>query len=104
MSRPALLEPEVVSEWLVRRANWRIVDGHLVREILTLDYPSGVRILSAQVDLAQRLDHHPIVRLGYCTVRFELWTHDRAGLTSLDLQYAEGLDAIVERDFADVVA
>lgn len=104
MSRPRLLESEVLSEWLTSRPQWRIIDGHLVREILTVDYPSSVRILQAQVELAQRLDHHPIVQLGYCSARFELWTHDRDGLTQLDLDYAQGLDEIIERDFTGVVA
>jgi pterin-4a-carbinolamine dehydratase len=49
------------------------------------------------------MDHHPDVVVGYCRVRFELWTHDRAGLTQLDLDYADELDEIVSSRFADVV-
>jgi 4a-hydroxytetrahydrobiopterin dehydratase len=97
VTRPALLAPSVVGEWLEVHAPWRLEDGHLVRELATTDYPSSVRILDGQVELAERLDHHPIVTLDYCHLRFELWTHDRGGLTRLDLDYAEGLDAIVEK-------
>lgn len=104
MSRPRLLEAEVLNEWLTSRTQWHVIDGHLVREILTVDYPSSVRILEAQVELAERLDHHPIVQLGYCSARFELWTHDRDGLTQLDLDYAQGLDEIIGRDFTEFLA
>lgn len=104
MSRPALLDSEVLGAWLVARPQWRIVEGHLVRDVVTVDYPSSVAIIQAQVGLAERLDHHPIVLLGYCSARFELWTHDRGGLTQLDLDYAQGLDAIIERDFRQFLA
>jgi 4a-hydroxytetrahydrobiopterin dehydratase len=97
VTRPARLEPGVVGEWLKVHALWRVEGDHLVREFATVDYPSSVRILDDQVELAEHLDHHPIVTLGYCHLRFELWTHDRGGLTRLDLDYAEGLDTIVER-------
>ena len=103
MSRPALLDEHFVVSWLGDHPLWRVEDGHLVREIATKDYPSSVQILEAQVALAEGLDHHPIVTLGYRHVRFELWTHDRGGLTQLDLSYATGLDALVTSTFNDAL-
>jgi 4a-hydroxytetrahydrobiopterin dehydratase len=103
VSRPALLDQAVVDEWLAKHPSWRIDEGHLVREIVTRDYPSSVRLLGAQIDLAETLDHHPIVTLGYRTLRFELWTHDRDGLTRLDLDYAQGLDEIIAASFGGLV-
>jgi 4a-hydroxytetrahydrobiopterin dehydratase len=103
VSRPALLDQAVVDEWLAKHPSWRIDEGHLVREIVTRDYPSSVRLLGAQIDLAETLDHHPIVTLGYRTLRFELWTHDRDGLTQLDLDYAGGLDEIIATSFGGLV-
>ena len=103
MSRPTLLDEQVVASWLVEHPRWTIENAHLVREIATKDYPSAVQILEAQVALAEGLDHHPIVTLGYRHVRFELWTHDRGGVTQLDLSYATGLDAVVASSFHDDV-
>ena len=74
-----------------------------MRYVRTTDYPSGARLIEAQVELAERLDHHPDVTFSYRRLRFEVWTHDRDGLTQLDLDYAEGLDVLIERDFADFV-
>jgi 4a-hydroxytetrahydrobiopterin dehydratase len=104
VTRPGLLEPATVDEWLVAHRDWQLVGGHLVRMIRTTDYPSSVEILSAQVELAERLDHHPMVSLGYREVRFELWTHDRGAITQLDLDYAGGLDDIVATRFARFLA
>ncbi len=103
MSRPALLDEHVVASWLADHSEWHLEVGHLVREIATKDYPSSVRILDAQVFLAEGLGHHPIVTLGYCHVRFELWTHDLDAVTQLDISYATGLDELVASQFNDAV-
>jgi len=104
VTRPNLADPAVVDEWLGVHQVWQLRGGHLVREIRTIDYPSSVEILSAQVELAERLDHHPSVSLGYCEVTFELWTHDRGGITQLDLEYASALDDIVATRFVEFLA
>lgn len=103
MTRPLRLDDQAIFEWLGSHSAWRRSDGHLVRDIRFTDYPATVQLLAAQVGLAQRLDHHPVVTVGYCQARFELWTHDRGGLTQLDLDYAEGLDLILVSYFADAI-
>jgi 4a-hydroxytetrahydrobiopterin dehydratase len=104
LSTPDLLDDATVDSWLTSHSTWSVVDGRLVREIRTTNYPSAVEILGAQVELAQRLDHHPVVTVSYNNVRFELWTHVSGGLTQLDLDYARALDEIVSTQFSDVVA
>lgn len=103
MSRPELLDEGVLDEWLERHPTWRREDDRLVRELRTSDYAGAVAIAQAQVPLAEGLDHHPILTVGYRELRVELWTHDRGGLTHLDLDYAQGFDAIVGERFADAV-
>ena len=103
MTRPARLEDRVVEAWTTAHPQWAVEDSHLVRYVKTSDYPSGARLLLAQVALAEGLDHHPDVMFSYRRLRFELWTHDRDGLTQLDLDYAEGLDSIIAKDFGDFV-
>lgn len=103
MSRPVRLDNDVIESWITTHPKWHFENAHLVREIVTTDYPSGARLIQAQVSLAEGLDHHPIVTLGYRKVRFELWTHDENGLTQLDLDYAEGLDALLADEFDDFV-
>jgi len=103
LSRPPRLDTDVVRTWITAHPSWRVENGHLMREVATTDYPSAARIVQAQVALAERLDHHPVVTLGYRKVRFELWTHDQGGLTQLDLEYAEGLDELLADEFRDDV-
>ena len=103
MTSPPLLDGSVVDDWLAGHAHWRLDDAHLVRELSTLDYPSAVRLVDAQVDLAEGLNHHPEITLGYRRVRLEVWTHDRGGLTQLDLDYAQAFDDLVAGEFANLI-
>jgi 4a-hydroxytetrahydrobiopterin dehydratase len=103
LTRPARLDDAHVRTWLTGYPQWRVDDSHLVREVATTDYPSSVRLLQTQVALAEGLDHHPNVTLGYRRVRFEVWTHDVDALTQLDLDYAEGLEAIIADEFSEFV-
>jgi len=43
---------------------------------------------------AEKLDHHPEWRNVYNRVEVVLTTHDAGGLTALDLQMAERMDAL----------
>jgi len=103
VSRPARLEDDVVDRWLEAHRDWRRRDAHLVRELHTKDYPGAVTILQAQVSLAQGLDHHPVATVGYRELRIDLWTHDQAGLTQLDLDYANGFDLLLG-DYAHLLS
>jgi 4a-hydroxytetrahydrobiopterin dehydratase len=103
MSRPERLDEADVNAWLVTRPAWRLDGGHLMRSVRTSNYPSAVEILDAQVFIAQELNHHPVVTVSYNLLVFELWTHDRDGITQLDLDYADALENIIAGQFADVV-
>jgi 4a-hydroxytetrahydrobiopterin dehydratase len=100
LTRPHLLEGSALGNWLIAHPTWQLRDAHLVREVRTIDYPSSIELLMALVEPAERLDHHPVVTVGYCQLRFELWTHDRGGVTQLDLDYAEALDDLAVTTFA----
>jgi hypothetical protein len=87
VTRPDLVDAAALDEWLGAHHDWQLRDGHLVRE----------------VEPAERLDHHPVVNVGYCQLRFELWTHDRDGVTQLDLDYAGVLEDVISTRFAAFV-
>ena len=103
MSRPDLLDRDVVDDWLATHPSWVLEENRLVRDLRTTDYPSAVAIVSAQVDLAQRLDHHPVATVGFRHLRVAVWTHDRGGITSLDLAYASAFDQLLDERFASVL-
>jgi 4a-hydroxytetrahydrobiopterin dehydratase len=91
VSRPELLTPAELDAWLGTHPSWRAQDAHLVAR-LDLPYERGIEVLAATEPDVARLNHHPTVTLGYHEVTIELWTHDKGGVTSLDLTLAECFD------------
>lgn len=53
--------------------------------------------MSAAALVAEKLDHHPDWSNVYDRVTIDLTTHDAGGLTSLDVELAEHLEACARR-------
>lgn len=70
------------------------VDDQLVGAYATADFASAVRLLDAVAVVADELNHHPDVRLGWGRVEFEVWSHDVGGVTSRDLALVRRIEAI----------
>ena len=70
------------------------VDIHLVGAYSTADFASAVRLLDAVAIVADELNHHPDVRLGWGRAEFELSSHDVGGVTSRDLALARRISEI----------
>ncbi len=93
--RPPLLDALEVERWLANRRDWRLVEGHLVGEWRFATHRDAAQLVLDQVSVADGLDHHAVVTLNYRDLRLEVWTHDRGGITSLDLSYAGAIDELV---------
>ena len=68
----------------------------LTASFATADFASAVRLLDAVAVVADELDHHPDVQLGWGRVGFELSSHDAGGVTARDVALARRI-----RDLAD---
>jgi 4a-hydroxytetrahydrobiopterin dehydratase len=96
VSRPRAASDDEIANFLSAHPAWRVESGHLVRDCSFDAYEAAIELLHTQVALAERLDHHPVVTVGYRTARWELWTHDRDAITSLDFDYAVGLEQLLD--------
>ena len=95
MTRPSRLSEEDLDKWRAEHPRWSVVESRLVRQV-PISFASGARLISQLVALSDRLDHHPKVTIEYSQTTIELWTHDQGGITALDLEFADGVDAFVE--------
>ncbi len=96
MTRPPLLNDAELASWLTSVSGWSVEDRHLVGRF-AIGYARGTRVIATILSTVERLDHHPTITLDYTTLRVELWTHDRGGVTSLDLTLAAAItDAVHE--------
>jgi 4a-hydroxytetrahydrobiopterin dehydratase len=78
--------------------------AHLVGAFTTADFRSAVRLLDAVAVVADELNHHPDVRLGWGRVEFALTSHDVDGVTARDLELARRIRAIADEAGAEPAA
>ena len=58
------------------------------------DFDQAMRLANALAALAERLNHHPDLRIGWGRVGVRWTTHDAGGVTALDVQAARETDRI----------
>ena len=77
------------------RIEWRVVDRHhLEREFRFRNFADALAFTNRIGAIAERLNHHPDISLGWGRVRVTTWTHDAGGITALDFKLAGAIDAI----------
>ncbi|PPL18865.1 4a-hydroxytetrahydrobiopterin dehydratase [Microterricola pindariensis] len=70
--------------------------GRLEAAYQTGDFSGAVRLLDAVAQIADQINHHPDVRLGYGRIAFELSSHDAGGVTERDVALALRIQALAD--------
>ena len=94
MGRRDLLTSDEVDAALADLAGWSLVDGRLHAEFVFADFAAAFAFMTAVAPVAEELDHHPAWTNVWNTVTVDLWTHDRGGLTGLDVKLAQRMSAL----------
>jgi len=87
MARIALSETQI-ADGLTGLPGWSFDGKQIVKEFAFDSYASGVMFASAVGQLADRMDHHPDLFIGYRKVKVGLNTHDVNGVSELDFELA----------------
>jgi 4a-hydroxytetrahydrobiopterin dehydratase len=78
-------------------ASWAASPDSLRRTVEFPSFMTAVAFIDELAPVAERLDHHPDLRLSWRTVELVLSTHSAGGVTAYDLALAKELDPIIER-------
>ena len=91
------LPAQVVDEAFRALAGWMLSDGALEKLFRFPDWRATMAFVNAVSDLANDVDHHPDLELGWgrCTVRWS--THDAGGVTQNDLACAARTEALARQ-------
>jgi 4a-hydroxytetrahydrobiopterin dehydratase len=54
----------------------------------------GIAFVQSVAEIAESRDHHPDIDIRYTRVTLTLSTHDMGGLTGLDFEVAEAINAL----------
>ncbi|GAA0514093.1 hypothetical protein Ade02nite_49270 [Paractinoplanes deccanensis] len=74
---------------------WVYLPGGLQTRIHTGDFATGLKIVNAVGEVAERMNHHPDVTLRYTAVDMRLTSHDARGVTQRDIRLARAVSSIV---------
>lgn len=69
-------------------AGWQEQETKLVREFSFPDYKAVITFVNKVAKVAEELDHHPDMQVGYDKITIELSTHSVGGVTEKDYELA----------------
>ncbi len=92
----SLLSSDQLAASLSSAPGWTVVDGKLSRTYAFPSYMEGVEFAVGLANVADHMDHHPDLTIGYCRVTVAVNTHDAGGITGVDFELARRIDAIAQ--------
>jgi 4a-hydroxytetrahydrobiopterin dehydratase len=95
--QPVRLNEAELVEALTTLAGWTLERGKLHREYAFEDFIAAFGFMTDAAQVAQAMDHHPEWFNVFNTVRIDLTTHDAGGVTALDVNLAQSMEAIANR-------
>lgn len=88
------LSAEALAEALTALPGWRGGPDGIGATWRFPRYSAGAAFAFEVCLLAERLDHHPDLHIGWCTVTVRFVTHDVGGVTPRDLDAARKVNAL----------
>ena len=74
---------------------WRVVDGHHLEKTYRFsDFQQALDFTNRIGALAEKVNHHPNICLGWGHVQVTLWTHKINGLAEADFVWAAKADRL----------
>jgi 4a-hydroxytetrahydrobiopterin dehydratase len=89
------LDDHEISDALARTPAWKRQGDEIVRDFEFKTYKDGALFVAAVAYLADALDHHPEIHLGYRKVSIKVSTHSVSGLSPYDFELAFRIDALL---------
>jgi 4a-hydroxytetrahydrobiopterin dehydratase len=100
MGRRDLLDDAAIDAALVD-LGWRRDGAALVRDVRLPTFRDAIAFVGRVADIAEELDHHPDIDIRWRKVHLSVSTHDRGGITGMDLELARRVDALLATSAAD---
>ncbi len=94
MPRPSKLTHSELQELLSALEGWELIDGKLHKTFAFIDFSEAWGFMCRTALIAEKMDHHPEWFNVYRTVRVDLTTHDAGGVTRLDIELAQKMNAL----------
>jgi len=92
--KPELLSESAVQQQMTGLSGWKVEGTELVKEFRFTSYLAGIEFVRRVAVLAEAMNHHPDLLVGWRKVTVRLSTHSAGGLTRLDFELAGQIAAV----------
>ena len=89
------LTPGEIEQLEQQLPGWSLVDGKLHRELVFSDFNAAFGFMTRVALIAEAMGHHPEWCNVWNRVVIDLTTHDTGGLSNLDQQLAQRINALL---------
>ena len=89
------LTPGEIEQLEQQLSGWSLVDGKLHRELVFSDFNAAFGFMTRVALIAEAMGHHPEWSNVWNRVAIDLTTHDTGGLSNLDQQLAQRINALL---------
>jgi len=93
MERRLLGSDEIDSE-LEKLDGWRSDGGKLTRKFTFKNFAEALAFVNRIGEIAEAADHHPDITFGWGYAEVSTTTHDRGGVTDVDIALASKIDQL----------
>ncbi len=90
------LAPDEIAEKLADLKGWSVEGDHIVKHFKFADFAGSLDFVNRVGAVAEAADHHPDITFGWGYASVSTTTHDRGGVTDVDLDLAEKVDQLLE--------
>ncbi len=90
-----LISLDEIQKSLASRS-WIYKDKKINKSYSFDKYLDGIKFVQNVAELAEQLNHHPDIKIGWCQVKISITSHDMGGVTTKCVNLAVGIDRIVD--------
>lgn len=77
---------------------WKKKDGNLYKKYTFSNFKQAMSFVNKIANYAEKVGHHPELRIGYSTVEVYLKSHDVNKITKKDVTSAKHYDELIKGD------
>lgn len=88
------LSQEEVESLLEGLKGWKFDDDMIKKDIKFDNFIDALAFVNKVGEIAEAIDHHPDIKFGWGYAEISTTTHDRGGVTDVDVHLAFKVDAL----------
>ena len=89
-----ILTPETLASEVALLNGWQVEGLELKKHLKFANFAESLTYVNRVAELAEAADHHPDITFGWGHATLALTTHDRGGITDVDIALARQIDRI----------